>query len=314
MKKLLMVALIAVVFFSVLGFAKDQVIKSTISASVNIVTGTPVEIKNFSFGVIRQAARIKNLKIFNPKGFPPGVLLDVPRVSFDYNLFSLLMGKVYLKQLTLELREIGVIKNKQGEINIDSLKLVKEKEAKPENKKDIPMQLDIFNFKVDRLVFKDFSVGEKPSIQVYDINLNKSYKNITSVKQLIALLMSEPMKAVGIKSAAIYGVSVIAGVAVLPVAVAGSMVKRDSVEEVFDADFQAAYSISLAILKDIGEVYLEDKEDGIIKAKVEGCKVSLRIRSLSPKSTQVTVSARKFNFPKPQIAGGILYRISERLK
>ena len=316
MRKFLIVVLIIILFFVVLGFSKDQLIKSVISAYLNKVTGAPVEIKSFSLGIISRSMRLSNLKMLNPKGFNKGILLDIPRINLDYNLFSFLMGKLYLEQLTLELKEVGIIKNKQGKLNVDSLKFVdkERKQEKSKKKKDIPLQLDIFNLRIGRLVFKDFSVNEEPSIQVYDINLNKSYKNISSVQQLVALIMSESMKAAGIKSAAIYGISALAGVAVLPVAIAGSMVGRDSVEKKFSADFQATYSISLAILKDIGQVYLEDRDDGIIRAKVQGSKITVNIKSLNPKSTQVTVSARKFNFPKPQIAGGILYRISEMLK
>ena len=314
MKKIVTIILVIVIFFVVLGFAKDQLLKSLIIATTTQVTGAPTRIGGFSLGIIKPTIRITNLKMFNPRGSIEGLLLDIPNISIDYNLLSLLMGKLYLNQLTLELKEIGIIKDKKENLNVDYLKFAEEKEAESKKQKDFSMQLDVFNLKVGRLVFKDFSAANGPSIQVYDINLNRSYKNITSVQQLISLAMSEPMKAAGIKSAAIYGVSAIAGVAVLPIAVAGSMVGRDSTQERFNADFQAVYSISLAILKDIGVVYLEDEEDGIIRAKVDSCKVTVKIQRLSLKSTQITVSARKFNFPKPQIAGGILYRISERLK
>jgi len=161
---------------------------------------------------------------------------------------------------------------------------------------------------------KDYSVGEKPEVKVYAININKTYKNINSVQQLAALMLAEPMKAAGIQGAAIYGVAMLAGVAVLPVTAALTLVGKDSVQQDFSVNFDEAYVKSLQVLKLQGKVSREDKTQGIIKATVSSAQIDLRLARISGNKTQVVVSARKYLFPKPELAGGILYAISEKLK
>ena len=161
---------------------------------------------------------------------------------------------------------------------------------------------------------KDYSVAEGPSVQVYDINMKKSYKNITSAQQLTALLMIEPMKAAGIRGAQIYGISALAGVAVLPAVAAFTLLGKDSVENSFEIPLDKVYNNSLKLLQRIGRVKKEDKARGVIEALVNGVNVTVKCNSLARSTTRVTVSARKLLLPKPQIAGGVMYQINEALK
>lgn len=52
----------------------------------------------------------------------------------------------------------------------------------------------------------------------------------------------------------------------------------------------------------------------VISAEVNGARVAFKLKKLSEKSTQVTISARKFGLPQVEVASGIMYRLSEQLK
>ena len=45
-----------------------------------------------------------------------------------------------------------------------------------------------------------------------------------------------------------------------------------------------------------------------------GGAVTIRLERDSGRKVKVTVSARKMMLPKPDVAGGVLYQIAERLK
>jgi len=315
MKKTIVV--LAILFSAILfvGIIKDQIIKSTVTVIATQVTGAPVHIDGFSLGIFSQSVRISGFKIYSPKGFSKAILLDLSKINVRYDLGALLKKKLHLLNAEVEIREIGLEKNKEGKLNVDELKVVKQKEkqvSKPS--KQIPMQIDMLTLSMGRIVSKDYGLGGDSSVKVYDINIRKSYKNITSAQQLAALILAEPMKAAGIQGAAIYGVAMLASVAVLPVAVAATIIGRDSAQQDFISFFDNVYEESLAVLKQKGKITREDKSRGIISATINSAQITVKIIKKANSKTQVVISARKYLLPKPEVAGGVLYEISEKLK
>ena len=309
-KTRVILVILCIAIFSV-GIIKDQIIKSVITVIATQVTGAPVHIDGFSLGVFNQSVRISGFKMYNPKGFSKGILVDLPNINVRYDLGALLKKKLHLVNVVIEIKEIGLERNKEGKLNVDELKVVKQGSKSSEQ---MPMQLDMLSLSMGRIVLKDYSVGGEPSVKVYDINIHKNYKNITSAQQLAALILAEPMKAAGIQGATIYGAAMLTGAAVLPVAVALTLIGRDSVQQDFIATFDNAYEETLKVLKRQGKITREDKSQGIISATINSAQINVKIIKEPDNKTQVVVSARKYLFPKPEIAGGILYGISEKLK
>lgn len=161
---------------------------------------------------------------------------------------------------------------------------------------------------------KDYTVSKEPAIQVYDINIHKNYEHITSAQQLAALILTEPMKAAGIRGAAIYGVAALTGVAILPVGIAATFISKDSAQQEFTAGIDTAYQASLAVAKQMGTVGLEDRAHHSIRVTVNKVRIEIKLKETADKKTHIVVSARKLLFPKPQIAAGVLYSIAEKIK
>lgn len=176
------------------------------------------------------------------------------------------------------------------------------------------IQIDLANLAIGRIVSKDYSVEGPPVIKVYDVNLKKSYKNITSAQQLVALIITEPLKAAGIQGLKVYAASMLTGVAALPVAAALTFAGKDYAQASFKVTMDKAYDTGLQVLKQTGVVKKENKADGIINAEVSGASVTFKLKKVNDTTTEVTVSARKLGFPKPEIASGVIYRITDKLK
>jgi hypothetical protein len=64
----------------------------------------------------------------------------------------------------------------------------------------------------------------------------------------------------------------------------------------------------------MGKVNKADKPGGLIVADVKGVGITLKLKQVTNRSSQVDISARKFKMPKPEVANGVLYQISEKLK
>ncbi|MDD5680995.1 MAG: hypothetical protein PHI59_07120 [Candidatus Omnitrophica bacterium] len=313
-KRLIVIGAVIAGFF-MLGIIKDQVIKSVVTVVTSNVTGAPVHIDSFSLGIFTQSVKISGFKIYNPKGFSRGILVDLTKIKVTCDLGALFRKKLHLVNVEVELRELGLEKNKEGVLNVDSLKVVKE--GKKESAKkggQMPMQIDRLKLSMGKIVLKDYSTGSGVVVSVYDIGINQEYKNITSAQQLIGLILAEPMKAAGIRSAKIYGAAMLAGVAVLPVAAAFTLAGQDSATKDIARSFDRVFDTSLAIFKQKGEVSRQDRAAGVVSGNINSADITVKIIRKSGNQAQVTVSARKYLLPKPEIAGGILYEISEKLK
>ncbi len=315
MKKKVRVLAAVIIAIFIVGVVKDLIIKSVITVAATQITGAPVHIDGFSLGVFSQSVRISGFRMYNPEGFSRGVMVDLPKIRVSYDLGALLRKKLHLANVEIEIKEMGLEKNKESGLNVDALKVAKQEkkqEAKPGE--EMPMQIDVLTLGMGKIVFKDYSAGKEPVIKVYDINIHKSYKNITNANQLAALILAEPMKAAGIQGAAIYGISMFAGVAILPVGVAAAFAGKDSAKQDFTAGVDDVYDVSLAILKQKGKITKEDKAAGAITAVVNSAQVTLKIRRKPDRKTELSVSARRYMLPKPEIAAGIIYAVSEKIK
>ncbi len=314
MKRILTIILVVVVALFVIGIAKDLLIKSVITVVASNVTGAPVHINGFSLGILNQTVKISGLKIYNPQGFSKSMLIDIAKANVTYDLGAILRQKIHLVKVELALREMLLEKNKEGKLNVDSLKVAKQEGAKGKPAKQMPLAIDMLRLDIGRLISRDYSAGKEPSVQVYDINIHRVYKNITSAQQLVALILSEPLKSAGIQGAKIYGAAMLAGVAVLPVAVAVTFAGKDSVQQDFNANLDAVFGVSLEVLKQMGKVTKEDKASAEISANVNSADVAIKLKKTTGGKTHIIISARKYFLPKPEIAGGILYNISEKVK
>jgi len=331
MKKIWMFLSVLVVVLLVGVMLKDQIIKNVVKVGVAKVTGAPVAIDNFSLGVLNQSVRIEGLRIYHPKGFPQGILLDIPVVQVDYDIAALLTGKIHLKKIELNINEVGVVRNKEGVLNVDALTAVQE--AKKEKPKEAPqketakepakkapakamdLQIDELKLSVGKVVYGVYPAQGEPAVSVFDVGIkDKIYKNITSPQQLVVLILSEPMKATTIKGAGIYGAATVLGMGFLPVGVAATLMGKDSAAADFSAPIETVYAKSIEAISALGKVVKEDKARNLIKASVQGASVTVQLRANEDGTVHAEASAKKLLLPKPEIAGGVIYELTERLK
>ncbi len=100
--------------------------------------------------------------------------------------------------MRLNLKEFVVVKNAEGEVNVNALKPEGEKKepkkrrapAEPKKKAKAPeMQIDSLRLKIGKVVYKDYSRGGGPFVREFDVNVDEEYKDIDSPRALIKLIM-----------------------------------------------------------------------------------------------------------------------------
>lgn len=309
----------------ILTFFKDQFIKRAIVISTQQILGASAQIEDFSLSILKQSINIKGFKIYNPSGFPNEAFVDIPEVGVDYDLGALLKQKLHLPFIRMNLKEMILVRNKEGKLNVESLKInqqkdpAEEREQKKTKKEEpsvMPMQIDQLSLTIGKVIYKDFSGGgDEPTIKFFDVGIHdKIFKDINSPQQLAAVIMVEATKSTAIKGLSMYGLNALLGVGFVPVGVVSVLTSKDHAKAELDMDVDNLYQLSLEVIKSKGEVINEEKESNTIKANVKGASVVIKIDKLEGDRSSMTVSARKLMIPNAQLAESILYQISQQIK
>lgn len=196
MKRLVIVVLVLLAFVIILSFVKDSLVKASVEKGTEIVTGLPLRIGSLRVGVTKTLIGIRNLMLFNPRGYSDRVMMDMPEMYVDYDLPAILSGRVHLNEMRLNVREFAVVKNKEGELNLDSLNVVKAQKgsAKAQNQESPPeIQIDRLKLKIGRVIYKDYSRGSEPFEVEYNVNIDETYTDIKDAYTLVSLIIARSL-------------------------------------------------------------------------------------------------------------------------
>lgn len=194
--RMILIGLLILIMVIIIG--KNVIVKAAVTTGVKAVTGLSLKIKKMKIGLVSTLIGIEELKLYNPKGFVDPVMVDIPEVYVNYRMGAFLKKKVHLEEVRLHLKEFIVAKNKDGELNLDTLtsiggaKEAKEgvEEKKEEGKKSPPaIKIDLLKLKIDKVYYKDYSKGETPSIKEFNVNIDATYENITDPKALVNIIV-----------------------------------------------------------------------------------------------------------------------------
>lgn len=197
MKRSLKVFGLLTIFFLGLFFCRNLIVKVLLSSAVRGVTGLELDIESVNLDIFGSSIGVGGLVLYNPQRYADRVMADVPEIYLDYEVGALLRKKAHFKKVRLYLRELIVVKDKDGELNLRSLKIAKaEKEEKEpvqaeegQEKKELNFKVDLLELKIDKVIYKDYSQGEKPVIKTYKVNIDENFEDITDIKQFAKLIL-----------------------------------------------------------------------------------------------------------------------------
>ena len=92
-------------------------------------------------------------------------------------------------------------------------------------------------------------------------------------------------------------------------ALGGYVVSPDTVEGITDADETAVWDAALEVLSVMGIIEEQNETGGMIIAKIQKTKVNVTIQTINPKTTKLTIKARRAFIPKIQIAQDVFVKI-----
>ncbi len=192
MKKILIsLAVLLVIIIVVIFAGKNIIAKTAVTKGVEIVTGLQMDIGSMSVGIQETNIGINSMRLHNPSGYPENIMMNIPEIFIDYDLAAFLKRKAHLEEIRINLKEFTVIKNKDGELNINSLKVAKEEKEpqEAEEKKKTEIKIDLLDLKIGKVAYKDFSKGDKLKVIEYNVNLHEQFHNITDLNEIGKIIL-----------------------------------------------------------------------------------------------------------------------------
>lgn len=180
---------------------RNMIVKAALETGAKLATGMELDIADLNIGVGQSpSVGIRNLKFHNPSGFQDPIMVDLPEFFVAYEIEPLLKGKVHLPEIRVHLREFLVVKNKDGEVNINKLippqarKGTEKPAEKPKASGKAPViQIDKLSLRVDKVVYKDYTKTRIPITREFKLNLNESYSNIENPTAIVSLIVAKAL-------------------------------------------------------------------------------------------------------------------------
>lgn len=210
MNKQIRAAVIVIAALFAVSVIKDVGIKTAVEKGAGMVTGLRLTTSGFNVGIFRSIVSIKGLKLHNPKGFTDPVMVDMPEMYVNYDLPAILGGTMHLREARINLAEFVVIKNRDGRLNLDSLKAIsaqkKGRSVKDESGKPMKMRIDLLKLKIGKAVYKDYSGAGAPSVREFNIGIDDTYADIDDPNTLVSLIVVKALSGTAISSLANFDV------------------------------------------------------------------------------------------------------------
>ena len=194
MKKILTILIIAVVM---IGLTKNLIAKMIVSGGIKAVTGLTLKMDALDVGLLKSTVRIQGMRLYNPKGFPEPVMINMPEIFVDYDLGALLGGNVHLEELRINLESFHVVRAADGKLNLDVFKEIagtegKEKSASKRKKPAPKIQVDALSLKVGKVIYTDYTT-DPPKVQEFNVNLDERHENISNIQVLTGLIVTRTL-------------------------------------------------------------------------------------------------------------------------
>jgi hypothetical protein len=289
-REVITIPAIVLVLLIALFFGKNVVIKTSVTAGVRTMTGLKLSIRGMDFGIFKTLIGINELQLYNPSGFVDELMFDVPEIYVDYDLGAFMKGRTHLEEVRLHLKEFIVVKNEAGELNLDSLKVVKEEEkevideGKKEKTKTRELQIDVLELRIDKVVYKDYSKGTPPKVKEYNVNINDRFENITDPKTFGRLIIVKALKNTTIASLTNFDLGK------LQRGISGTV--RKTAEKALETPGRA-----IEIGKDAGEKARETAEEKVKKAIEAEKKAGEKVKETAEEAVEKAADAIKKILP-----------------
>jgi uncharacterized protein involved in outer membrane biogenesis len=186
---LAVILLLATSFVIVKRLKIKEIVENQIAQSL----GINVSIEKIEFSPLLAHISARGVTVMNPEGFVQTELAYIEMIHLLIDPIEVLVSKkpnIYV--LTLDLKRLNIIKNKEGKVNIEELIPIKDKNAVLEDK--TPFYFDMLVLSVDRVRLADYS-GLKIKEHIYPIGIkDATFIMLKNEQEVVRLIVSKAIE------------------------------------------------------------------------------------------------------------------------
>lgn len=219
MKKILVLAtLLLLVPLGVL-FAFNSLVQWGLESGMKAVTGVELAITRLKLNPFAGQIQAWDLRLFNPPGFEERVMLEAPELYLLVDIPEWFREKSFrIRELRLHLARFEVVKNRDGRLNLASLKTVRKKEAQPKEPpkprpegKRASFRMDRLVLRIDHVAYRDYSKSPLKIQKEFAVNLQAEYENLTNISAVINTILLQALKSTTIGQLANFDLESLSG-------------------------------------------------------------------------------------------------------
>ncbi len=110
---------------------------SAMAFGIHQVTGFPTAIQKANLDLAGSKFGVYGIEIKNPGGFPKGNFVSIPEIYVDFDFQAFLKNqRIHIRELRLNVAEVGIVKKSNGESNISRLSSVNKGTAEASKQKE----------------------------------------------------------------------------------------------------------------------------------------------------------------------------------
>jgi hypothetical protein len=182
--------------------------KTLLAVGLQAVLGAPCKVEEVKVDFVNTQILFQGIQIGNPFGFPSGELAVVPKIFVDLDPRPLLQGVIRFETIELDLKELRVVRNRDGKLNLLSLKALAEPQAQTStsNQKSgkTPLgssqriQIDQLILSIGAATFTDLT-GSVPVQHSFNLRMNHEvYRNVNGPADVVKIIVWEVLRRIGI--------------------------------------------------------------------------------------------------------------------
>ncbi len=122
---------LVVVAAIVLLLTYNSILRTIMEHNIREQTGMDAEIGHLDVKLTEPAIEIRDLRIYNPTNFAGAPFLNIPEIHIEYDFSSLKRRQLHFTLVRLNLAEIDIVKNQNGQLNILAMNSTMQPESPP---------------------------------------------------------------------------------------------------------------------------------------------------------------------------------------
>ncbi len=201
MKKIFIIILVLI---AVVLLARNVLVKWSLEQGIQQLTGLPLSISKLEIGLLEPRIQIQGLRILNPPSYHQALMLDVPEIYVRYEPLRLLRRYFFVTEARIHLRELNVIKEADGQFNLNAFKNLKRESTEGSDVKTSKptawkFYVDTLQLEIGKVSYQDLSQSP-PLVKTFDLDLKESLQQINNPRMLLRLIIFRALSKTSIET------------------------------------------------------------------------------------------------------------------